>query len=134
MEKLLTQKQAIIISIILLVVVLIFHVLVLTETIPYTIVWAGKIRSIEEMRRFEIISICVNFFMILIFLLRANYVQNRILTKILNGVIWLLVVIFSLNTVGNLFAKSKFELYFFTPLTFILAILCLRIVMDKKLK
>ena len=134
MEKLLTQKQAIIISIILLVVVLIFHVLVLTETIPYTIVWAGKIRSIEEMRRFEIISICVNFFMILIFLLRANYVQNRILTKILNGVIWLLVVIFSLNTVGNLFAKSKFELYFFTPLTFILAILCLRIVMDNKLK
>ena len=134
MEKLLTQKQAIIISIILLVMVLIFHVLVLTETIPYTIVWAGKIRSIEEMRRFEIISICVNFFMILIFLLRANYVQNRILTKILNGVIWLLVVIFSLNTVGNLFAKSKFELYFFTPLTFILAILCLRIVMDKKLK
>ena len=133
MEKLLTQKQAIIISIILLVVVLIFHVLVLTETIPYTIVWAGKIRSIEEMRRFEIISICVNFFMILIFLLRANYVQNRILTKILNGVIWLLVVIFSLNTVGNLFAKSKFELYFFTPLTFILAILCLRIVMDKTL-
>ena len=134
MEKLLTQKQAIIISIILLVMVLIFHVLVLTETIPYTIVWAGKIRSIEEMRRFEIISICVNSFMILIFLLRANYVQNRKLTKILNGVIWLLVVIFSLNTVGNLFAKSKFELYFFTPLTFILAILCLRIVMDKKLK
>jgi hypothetical protein len=134
MEKLITQKQAIIVTIILLVMVLVFHVLVLTETIPYTIVWAGKIRSLEEMRRFEIISICVNSLLIFIFLLRANYVQNRIPLKILNGIIWLLVVLFSLNTIGNLFAKSKFELYFFTPLTFILAILCLRIVIGKTLK
>lgn len=134
MEKLITQKQAIIVTIILLVMVLVFHVLVLTETIPYTIVWAGKIGSLEEMRRFEIISICVNSLLIFIFLLRANYVQNRIPLKILNGIIWLLVVLFSLNTIGNLFAKSKFELYFFTPLTFILAILCLRIVIGKTLK
>jgi hypothetical protein len=134
MEKLLTQKQAIIIMIVSLIMVLVFHVLVLTEIIPYTIVWAGKIRNQEEMRRFEIISICVNSFLILIFLLRANYIQNRIPTKILNGIIWLLVILFSLNTIGNLFAKSKFELYFFTPLTFILAILCLRIVMGKTLK
>jgi hypothetical protein len=58
-------------------------------------------------------------------------IQNKIPAKMLDAIILLFAVLFSLNTIGNLFAKSKFELYFFTPLTFILAVLCLRIVMNK---
>jgi hypothetical protein len=64
-------------------------------------------------------------------LLKAGYIQNKIPAKMLDAIILLFAVLFSLNTIGNLFAKSKFELYFFTPLTFILAVLCLRIVMNK---
>ena len=134
MKNLITQKQAIIIQIALLAIVLVFHILVLSEIIPFTIVWAGKINNIEEMRKLEIISICINCGMILIFLLQADYIQNKIPKRILNIIIWLLVVLFSLNTIGNLFAKSRFELYFFTPITFISALLCLRIVIEKKLK
>ncbi len=134
MKKLISQKQAINIMIALLTAVLVFHTLVLTGVIPYAIVWAGKISTAAEMRKLEAISIGVNAFAILIFLLKAGYIQNKIPVKILNAIIWLLVVLFSLNTIGNLFAKSRFELYFFTPLTFISAILCLRIVIDKKLK
>ena len=118
----------------LLNAVLVFHTLVLTAVIPYAIVWAGKVSSVEEMKKLEVISICINAFAILVFVLKADYIQHKMPVKILNAIILLLAVLFSLNTIGNLFAKSNFELYFFTPLTFILAVLCLRIVVDKKLK
>ncbi|MEO6845117.1 MAG: hypothetical protein ABI184_08090 [Ginsengibacter sp.] len=132
--KLISQRQAINIVITLLSAVLVFHIMVLTGVIPYAIVWAGKISTAAEMRKLEVISILVNAFSIIILLLRANYIKNKLPFKILNAIIWLLVVLFSLNTIGNLFAESQFELYFFTPLTLISAILCLRIVIDKKLK
>ena len=131
MQQLISQKQAISILIALLTAVLIFHALVLTGVIPYAIVWAGKISTAAEMRKLEVISILVNAFAILILILKAGYIQNKIPVKILNLIIWLLAVLFSLNTIGNLFAESGFELYFFTPLTFILAVLCLRITIKK---
>ncbi|MCY7361642.1 MAG: hypothetical protein LH629_06170, partial [Ignavibacteria bacterium] len=104
LERLISQKKAIIIMIALLNVVLIFHTLVLTGTIPYAIVWAGKINSLEDMRILEVISICINSFIIIIFLLKANYIQNKIPNKILNAIILVLAVLFGLNTIGNLFA------------------------------
>ena len=134
MNKLISQRQAINIMIALLTAVLVFHTLVLTGAIPYAIVWAGKIKTAAEMMKLEVISILVNAFAILILLLKAGYIQHKIPVKILNAIIWLLAILFGLNTIGNLFAESKFELYFFTPLTFIATILCLRIVIDKKPK
>jgi len=134
MKKLISQKQALNIMIALLTAVLVFHTLVLTGVIPYAIVWAGKISTAAEMRKLELISIAVNAFVILILVLKADYIKHKIPAKILNAIIWLLAVLFTLNTIGNLFAKSSFELYFFTPLTFILAVLCLRIVIETKPK
>ena len=134
MKKLISQRQAINIMIALLAAVLVFHALVLTGVIPYDIVWAGKISTAAEMRKLEVVSILVNAFAIFILVLKTDYIKHKVPVKILNVIILLLAVLFSLNTIGNLFAKSGFELYFFTPLTFILSVLCLRIVIDKKPK
>ncbi len=133
MKNLISLKQATVIIIGLMSLMLIFHTLVLIAIIPYDIVWAGKINSEVNMKKLEIISILVNAFAILILLLHAGYIQNNISVKIFKVIIWLFVILFSLNTIGNLFAESQFELYFFAPLSFILAILCLRIVIDKNL-
>lgn len=111
----------------LLFIMLIFHTLVSSGVIPYNIVWAGKINTAAEMRKLEVGSILVNVFALLIIVLKADYIKHKIPAKLLNAIIWLLAVLFSLNTIGNLFAESGFELYFFTLLTFILAVLCLRI-------
>lgn len=132
MKKLISQKQAINIMIALLTAVMVFHALVLTGVIPYAIVWAGKISTAAEMRKMEVVSILVNAFAIFILVLKADYIKHGVPVKILNAIIWLLAVLFSLNTIGNLFAESRFELYFFTPLSFILAVLCLRIVIGEK--
>ena len=134
MKKLISQKMAIIIMKILLATLLVFHTLVLTKIIPYATVWAGKINSDAEMKKLEEISICITVIAILILVVKGGYIKHKITDKIVNTIIWTLVIFFSMNTIGNLFAKSKFELYFFTPLTFISAILCLRIVMDTKAK
>ncbi len=134
MRKLISQKQAIIIMIVILLVVLLFHSLILAGLIPYGIVWAGKISTVAEMRKLEVISILINAFAILILLLKASYIRNRIPAKILNAITLLFAALFCFNTLGNLFAESRFELYVFTPLTFILAVLSFRIIINKRLK
>ena len=131
MKNLISLKQATVVIIVVLSLMLMFHILVLLAIIPYDIVWAGKINSEVDMKKLEMISIVVNAFAILILLLHAGYIQNNISVKIFKVIIWLFVIFFSLNTIGNLSAKSHFELYVFTPLTFILAVLCFRIVIDR---
>lgn len=124
-------KFAINTMLIILSMVILFHVLVLIQIIPYTIVWAGKIDNLKEMRLFELVSIIINVLMIIIIAIKGNYINLKIPENLIRIFLWLLVVLFSLNTIGNLFAKSSFETIVFTPLTFIMAILCFRIVMEK---
>ena len=131
MNKVFSYSFAINATIGLLSMVLLFHILIFVQVIPYGIVWAGKLNSVKEMRVFETISILINAFIILVLLFKANYVRNNISKRLLNGIIWVFVILFIANTIGNLFAKTDFELYVFTPLTFILSLLCLRIVLEK---
>lgn len=130
--RLISQRLALNIMLALLSIVMIFHLSVLTQLIPYTIVWAGKLNNLQEMRVFESVSLLLGTFNIAVFLMKGNYIRHKISMKFINGIIWFFVLLFSFNTVGNLFAKSDFELYVFTPLTFISALLCLRIVWIKK--
>lgn len=116
---------------ILLMLVVLFHILVVVQVIPYTIVWAGKINSISEMQAMESVSIAINVLLILVLLLRGNYIETNIPNSFLNFIIWIYVVLFAANTIGNLYSESKLELYLFTFLTFVSAILCLRIVLEK---
>ena len=114
----------------LLSAVVIFHILVLIQIIPYQIVWAGRLNSIAEMQRFETISILINCFIILLITIKGNYLNFKFSSKIINSLVWLFIILFSLNTIGNLMAKSNFEKLVFTPLTFILALLSFRIIKE----
>ena len=125
-------KKAIDLVLIILSIVSIFHLLVLTEVVPYNIVWAGKINSVSEMRVFEFFSLTINAVIILVIAIKANYLKWNVPVRFLNGFIWFIFFLFSLNTIGNLFAATNFEKFVFTPITFILAVLCLRIVREKK--
>lgn len=124
-------KAAISLFLTLLSLVFIFHFLVILKIIPYTIVWAGKIPNDAKMYQFESISIVVNFILFTAILVKGNILRLTINRKIIQVILYLFVVIFALNTVGNLFAKMSLETYIFTPLTFISAFLCLRIALEK---
>lgn len=44
---------------------------------------------------------------------------------------WALVGLFAINTVANLFAKTPFERFAMTPLTLVLALLALRLALER---
>ena len=107
----------------LLTLVIIFHLAIITQLIPFTIVWAGKLKTLDEMYAFEAVSISINIFLIIILCLKGNYIKHRISDKVLNTILWFFVALFTLNTIGNLVAETLFEKLVFTPLTLLSAIM-----------
>ena len=111
----------------LLSLVIIFHFLILVKIIPFGIAWGGRLKSAEEMYVFESISIALNLFLIWILSLKSKNVKS----KLIDFTLWIFIVVFSLNTIGNLFAHTNFEKGF-SVLTFMFALLLLRILTKKK--
>lgn len=114
----------------LLCIVIAFHLCVLVGIVPYDITWGGRLESMEEMYMFETISIAVTSFLLIVLLMKGQLIKNHIHVSWLNTVIWIFVFLFSLNTIGNLFAKATVEMIVGGFFTFISAILCYRIARD----
>jgi hypothetical protein len=108
------------------VVAILFHILILIKIIPYEITWGGKLKTDEEMYVFEIISILINSFFIFMLLLKGDYIKSFFSKKSVSIILWIFFVIFVLNTIGNLFAKTTFEKGF-TILTLVNSILLWKI-------
>ncbi len=115
-------------------IIIVFHILVLLQIIPYTIVWGGKLQSKEDMYRFEIVSTLLNMLMLLNVLFYTQILKSNLKEKIFRYGLWVMFSLFVLNTIGNLFAENLIEKAIFTPLTFILAVLCLHLATHKKPK
>jgi hypothetical protein len=121
-------RQSIVTLSVLLSVVTLFHILVMAGVIPFAYIWGGKLTSKEEMLTFESVSVLINLFIIAIMLLKGNFIPNQLPVKWINAMIWLFVIVFSLNTIGNFFAESSLEMIVGSVVTFISALLCYRIV------
>lgn len=117
-----SYKNAIRLLIVLLSIVIVFHLLILVKIIPFDIAWGGRLKSEQEMYIFESISITLNVFLIWILSMKM---KNR-RKKLVNFILMVFFIIFSLNTIGNLLAHTTIEKYF-SILTFIFAILIFRI-------
>lgn len=116
----------------LLGALVIVHLMILIQVIPYDQVWAGRINSIEEMRVFEIVSIAVNLFMISILAVKNRQLRERKRNKVIDILIWVFAGFFLLNTLGNLFAQSRIELIAGSAITLSSALLCFKIVRKEK--
>lgn len=109
-------------------ILVVFHLCVLSGLIPGDIVWGGKFQNESQLMKFEILSVIINAFMILIVAMKGQYVRIRLPIKLLDIILWLMTLLFMLNTIGNLFANTLTETIIFTPITIILTVLCFRIV------
>jgi len=108
----LINKNTIKIFIGLLFIVILFHLSIMVKIIPYNIAWGGRLTNDNEMYAFESISIFVNIFLSWILLMKGDFVKFKFSTLIVKIILWLFFVIFILNTVGNILAKTNFEKYF----------------------
>jgi len=106
----------------LLTLVILFHGCIMAKIIPYGIAWGGRLENDTQMYIFESVSILINAFLITVLLLKANYIHHRFSDKWLHGILWVFQLLFILNTVGNILAKTNFE-KFFAILTFAFAML-----------
>jgi hypothetical protein len=88
---------------------MVFHLFILLKVIPYDISWGGRLTNDTEMYVFESISILVNLFLFSLLLIKGNYLKEIIPERIVNVLLWIFLVLFALNTVGNIFAETNFE-------------------------
>ena len=116
--------------IVLLLIALTYHLIILAEFIPYEAVWGGRLKSSEQMHQFEFISIAINLFIVLVILIKGSYIKIYIPKLIINIFLWLFAILFTVNSIGNLFSASIWETIIFTPITLISAVLCLRLALD----
>ncbi|MGF6846885.1 hypothetical protein QFZ51_002120 [Chitinophaga sp. W3I9] len=101
---------------------ILFHLLIVAKVLPYSLVWGGRLRSPMEMYRLEAISVLVNVFFLLVVLGKRKLLKLPANGKVLSLVLWLMCLLFFVNTLGNLISINKWEQLIFTPMTCILAV------------
>ncbi|MCL6257549.1 hypothetical protein M3O96_00505 [Aquiflexum sp. TKW24L] len=127
MHKFLTPKFAANGILLITSVTLVFHFLILSGIIPFENTWGGRLETREQMFVFESISILITVLVMIAVAIRAGYLLWKVKPIFLKVFFYILMVVFALNTIGNLFANNDFEKFFASPLTLILAIFCWRL-------
>lgn len=124
------RKIALIGSISIFSLSILFHLLVIMKVIPSTIIWGGRIENQQELLKFESISIILNVFFLLILLMINTTIKVKVKPIVFRLVLCLMSALFILNTIGNLLAKSSIETMIFTPVTILLSIFSLYLALN----
>lgn len=108
-------------------VFVLFHLLVIAGIVPDTIVWGGRYTDRRQIVTMEAVSL-----VLIVLIGSLSFLHGRMTaagngTMLLRVFMWIFAAVFLLNTVGNIFAKTAFERYAFTPVTALLSFLTLRL-------
>lgn len=104
---------------------IIFHTIIISGAVPFSIVWGGRLETWEQMIVFESISILLNSIFLIVIALDSKYIKLPIPRRVVKISIWIMAVIFSLNTIGNIFSLNSTETTVFTPVTLVIAVCCI---------
>lgn len=131
MNKIISAKAAAYTITAIMAATILFHILILTGVIPYEITWGGRLKTHEDMVRFETVSILINITVILIVAAHVRWLPFYIDKRTTRVALWLMAVMFLLNTIGNIIAATPLEKTF-GLLTLALALMCIRLATDKE--
>jgi len=106
------SKTAIKILLWILLAVMLFHLSIILKIVPYEITWGGKLKNDSQMYIFETISIVINLILCVVLLIKGKYLRTFIPLKLVNIILWIFLVLFGLNTIGNILAETNFEKFF----------------------
>jgi hypothetical protein len=130
MKNLISIRLATLALLVIFALVMVFHLFVIIGVIPFNMVWGGRLQTHEQMISFEVTSILLNFMMLAVVAVHAGYLKVKIYPGIIKVVLWIMVILFLLNTIGNLFSNNEWEKIIFTPITLLLAIFSLRLAIE----
>ena len=110
----------------------VFHLVVVVGILafdhePVDLLWGGRVEP-GQLLKFELFALIVNAACIGLVLLASGRIGSGTAERVGRWLMWPLMVLFILNTVGNLLAASWFE-RIMAAVTVLLALLCLRLAM-----
>ncbi len=106
------SKTAVKVMLCLVAAIMLFHLSIILKIVPYEITWGGRLKNDSEMYVFEMISILINLILGLTLLIKGSYIKQIVSLKIVTITLWIFLILFGLNTIGNVFAKANFEKIF----------------------
>jgi hypothetical protein len=109
----------------------IFHLLVLFNLVPSTIIWGGQIgESSTNLWVLEITALVVTVLFALSIAAKVGYIKAGKAKPAVNIGVWIVFAYLILNTVGNLASGVTVEKLLFTPITLISAFCALRLALE----
>ncbi|XOV94575.1 MAG: hypothetical protein ACFHWX_07695 [Bacteroidota bacterium] len=96
---------------------------------PVEFLWGGRLKTAEELLQFEFVSLFIMLVCLITVLIRSQQVKLSRLTGLSRIILWILTVLFFLNTIGNILAISTFE-KFFAIATLLMSVLCFRLAIE----
>ena len=138
MRKIIDFNTAILASLFILSILILFHIAILTgilffDYVPIDSLWGGKMKTVAQLLNFEIVSLLTSIIFFFLLLIRSKLLNIPKLTGIARIAMWVLFVFFLVNTIGNVLATTTFERYFAIA-SGALAFLFLRIAVEKNRK
>lgn len=115
-------RTAVRLLLLILVPLALFHIAVLFKVAPQEIIWGGNLDSDREMYLLESISLLVTLYLIILLLIKGSFIEPVLSPKIVTTSLWAFLLLFILNTVGNLLAKTTGE-QIFALLTMVISFL-----------
>ena len=92
--------------------IIVFHLCILFKAIPYSISWGGRLENDAQMYVFEMLSIAMNAILAMALLIKGRFIREVMPLKVVNFILWFFLLLFIVNRIGNVFAKTPFEKFF----------------------
>jgi hypothetical protein len=106
----------------------------MTGAIDYTAVWGGRLKNHEQMLVFESVSIILQLVLVVALFVKQQLLPLPVSMKVVNGILWFYLVVFTLNTFGNLAAINIWERIIGTLATLVVVFMLWKILSDSKFK
>ena len=110
---------------------ILFHLFVISGIVDYHLVWGGKLKSRVDMLRFEGISLGLNALFLFLILIRVNLLKMNVPRMLMQVLLYLMLGVFGLNTLGNLMSENIYEKIIFTPITALIVVFLLTLLRKK---
>ena len=124
-------RQAGTVLLVLMILLLIMHVLILFRVLPYDMVWGGRIEDEASVVPYEAAALVVMSLFLSVVAIKTGYLKADRLRRAAGIGMWVVFGYFILNTVGNFASAVWLENLIFGPLSIVLALLSLRVALER---
>jgi hypothetical protein len=110
----------------------VFHVLMLAGALPDDMVWGGRASGGGAAAPLEVVGLAVTVLFATVAAVKIGYITAPRLAGLAAVGMWVMFGYFVLNVLGNLASTSAVERGIFVPYSIVLALLTLRLALERR--